>query len=879
MYGRNPFHIYNCGLIPLEPVPSVSISQQHISANATISAHGATVTLKQKFCLSAEGAEAEKITPVKYLFPIPTSGAITSFKAIVNNTKIIESECLPLEEGKQKYEEAVTKTNNLAAIAQVSSPDVFEMALGNVDTNSTVVVEIKYSISLEYDTQYSGLRFAIPTSIFPRYGQSPTPTRTTVHHKELSINNPENGLFFSVEVAKDSNFESVKCVSHTTSGDGRRITYSCEEATMEKEFVVIAIPNRGTSIYASTGPTSNKSILESSMKIPSLNNVLAVSLNPLEIPQLVNSSTRPKEVVFILDRSGSMTDSIETLKNALRLFVSSLPVTENTYFNFISFGSDFERMWEKSQLLTELTFAKVQTYIDTIDSDMGGTEILYPLKSAVDSRLLEPQCELEIIVLTDGEVWNLDGISDFVQNTIQTPNDKTRFFSLGVGNSVSHALLDMIADKGNGYKQVVMTGERMERKVIRLLKTALAERVKSAQVTWKQQTSETDPDFEVVNKPDESLHFDINEIPTSNVTRNATYMIVPEQGILPVFAGWNSTMYIFYESEAMVLPYIKVVLTLGNGEKVTFESPVSKWEKGSNSDFVATRAAKKLLTTIEDSNLVSAYDKKAVGEATGLYFQMLSPWTTLVAVEKSDHNERKVLAVNIAQDDAPLCMAPAPTAANPMTRSLLRTRNAPVTSFFSNSNNFGASQPPVTNVLMNASVAPPRLPAGIFGSSQAMPQSQSQAPLPPGASGRSFKGSLGGSFGASSEVVSPISNPAQPEDALLSPYDRLAVIVKHVKFNGSYTPSATLVQAILTPNFSSQFPELVQAVRDRAITYQPGMLALAVWVFLQTELAALKESWDIMAGKTITYIEKNVDLEKVEKYKASVKSYKKAPES
>lgn len=59
-------------------------------------------------------------------------------------------------------------------------------------------------------------------------------------------------------------------------------------------------------------------------------------------------STTKGDYIFFLDRSGSMQGTrIEKAKEALILFLKSLP--EDSYFNVISFGSGFQRMFPSSE--------------------------------------------------------------------------------------------------------------------------------------------------------------------------------------------------------------------------------------------------------------------------------------------------------------------------------------------------------------------------------------------------------------------------------------------------------------------------------------------------------------------------------------------------
>lgn len=60
------------------------------------------------------------------------------------------------------------------------------------------------------------------------------------------------------------------------------------------------------------------------------------------------------EYIFLLDRSGSMGGSrINKAKEALILFLKSLP--DDCYFNVISFGSNYEYLFDKSKKYDDKT--------------------------------------------------------------------------------------------------------------------------------------------------------------------------------------------------------------------------------------------------------------------------------------------------------------------------------------------------------------------------------------------------------------------------------------------------------------------------------------------------------------------------------------------
>lgn len=114
--------------------------------------------------------------------------------------------------------------------------------------------------------------------------------------------------------------------------------------------------------------------------------------------------------VFVIDRSGSMYSAITIAKEALVLFLQSLP--PKSKFNIVSFGSDF--VWYSSKLM-ENSKDKIKQAAEhitsTFEADLGGTEIYKPLKS-IYGKISENS---QVFLLTDGGVGNTQQVVDLIK--------------------------------------------------------------------------------------------------------------------------------------------------------------------------------------------------------------------------------------------------------------------------------------------------------------------------------------------------------------------------------------------------------------------------------------------------------------------------------
>ena len=183
---------------PFEPqwLPQVSLSsvtKLHDTASRTL--------LSQTF---VNPSRVSPITSAKYTFPLYESCAIVSFRCNVG-TRVIEGIIKEKEEARETYQAAVDQREPASLLEQHTS-DVFSTSLGNIPPGATVKVEIEYIMELKHDAEIDGLRFTIPTSIAPRYGDLPSGLRTDADSVPVIV----KGMNISVDVSMSSNITSVQ---------------------------------------------------------------------------------------------------------------------------------------------------------------------------------------------------------------------------------------------------------------------------------------------------------------------------------------------------------------------------------------------------------------------------------------------------------------------------------------------------------------------------------------------------------------------------------------------------------------------------------------------------------------------------------------------
>lgn len=467
---------------PRNYLPLVSLSSHTVIVSTT-----SKTVLEQRFVSDSK----EAIPECQYDFPLYDGVSVVGFTCQVGS-RIINGVVKEKATAKQVYQDAIDKGETAGLLAQGPTADVFSTKVGNVPAGESILITVTYIGELIHDVGAESIRFTIPTSIAPRYSNHPPPSQV----RNVSANNVPGiptargdaiSITVDINMAEGSFIREVRSPSHPIAVTMGNTTSSVKSEDPKPSQASASLSQGNTELdwdfvleIINKDSLSPKAVLEAHPSNPQDRALMVTLVPPLKLP-----SAKP-EIILVADRSGSMLDKIPALINALKIFLRSLPVGID--FNVCSFGSSHTFLWEKSHVYNEQSFADAMSHVEAFSADYGGTETLAALQASLGTR--DVQQDLALILCTDGDIWQQQELFVYLNQQLQESKKPIHVFPLGIGDSVSSALIEGVARAGKGFASTVGRHEKMDAKVVHILKAALVENV-------------TDYTLEVRYKPDE----------------------------------------------------------------------------------------------------------------------------------------------------------------------------------------------------------------------------------------------------------------------------------------------------------------------------------------------------------------------------------------
>jgi len=429
----------------------VQLPLARVRIAARVADRVAEVTLEQSF----HNPYPEPLEAV-YLFPLPGGTAVSRFELQVGK-RTIKGIVQERGEARRTYQKAL-EDGKRAALLEQERDDVFTVQVGNLPPAEEVAVRIVYSERLPF-FEDGTTQIRLPLVVAPRYipghplprnpvgdgtewdtDQVPDASRLTPPRLVEGFD-PKVALSIEVVLA-DGPIADLACSQHAVRMSGGTVSLARQDELQNRDFVLrwrLAGESVKTTLLVTPDGYGMLSILP-----PKRDGFLGLA----------------RDVVFILDRSGSMRGAkMGSAARACSLLLATLGPRDR--FAIVAFDDTTE--WfggKKFALADEAGVQAGEKFLRGIDS-RGGTELDPAMNETLDliDRRAEHAGRVPVVVLlTDGQVGN----EAAVFKRLQTEGGDARIFTVGIDTAVNEAFLKRLASLGGGTCTCVIPGEALE---------------------------------------------------------------------------------------------------------------------------------------------------------------------------------------------------------------------------------------------------------------------------------------------------------------------------------------------------------------------------------------------------------------------------------
>lgn len=396
-----------------------------------------------------------------YIFPLPDRAAVTALRMEAAD-RVIEGTLKERGQARQDYDAAIAEGRR-AAIAEEDRPDVFSMRVGNILPGEGVTIRLTLNQPLPHESA-SSATFRFPLVVAPRYipgrpldgeragpgvsdDTDAVPDASRISPPVLLPGFP-NPVRLAVSVDIDPAglpLTQIRSALHVVSeeGEGERTTVRLRPGErLDRDFILrLDFAPRESAALSLIPDESGEEGTFSLTVLPS-----------------GEARPSPRDVVLVLDRSGSMHGwKMVAARRAAARIVDTLRGEDR--FAVLSFDNVIERPRDLGTGLVDGTdrnrFRAVE-HLAALNA-RGGTEMLTPLDEGC--RLLAGSARDRVLVLiTDGQVGNEDHLLAHLEPRLHG----VRVHTVGIDQAVNAGFLNRLASIGQGRCELVESEDRLD---------------------------------------------------------------------------------------------------------------------------------------------------------------------------------------------------------------------------------------------------------------------------------------------------------------------------------------------------------------------------------------------------------------------------------
>jgi Ca-activated chloride channel family protein len=179
------------------------------------------------------------------------------------------------------------------------------------------------------------------------------------------------------------------------------------------------------------------------------------------LPPTGADTGRPRDLAFVLDRSGSMAGwKMVAARRAVARMVDSLRAADR--FAVLAFDNRVETppaLGDKLEAATDRARFQAVEFLSRLDA-RGGTEMAAPLTQGLDRLAGEGDAGRDrvLVLVTDGQVGNEDQILRLLAPRL----DGVRVYTVGIDTAVNEGFLKRLAGLGGGACELVESEDRLD---------------------------------------------------------------------------------------------------------------------------------------------------------------------------------------------------------------------------------------------------------------------------------------------------------------------------------------------------------------------------------------------------------------------------------